>query len=221
MLIGRKGYRAAFGGGPGPRGSTIVSPSSSTPLNRRDTPSDSPNIRWNELLGHFRHVQKKRAALLSNSPGSLNGVNGGGNMSMTATDSFDTLPPLGTSSYAGSAPSSRIMPAKRRGPNPPNQPVPSRSEGSLAGFLANQGGAGSGFTTTSGPGSRIAPRPSAGGGGGGSGSQAGSGSSAGIPRDGNATPIAVQRAVSPTAQATKRRIGLGVGGAGGALAKKG
>lgn len=166
-------------------------------------------------------MQKKRAALLSNSPGSLNGVNGGGNMSMTATDSFDTLPPLGTSSYAGSAPSSRIMPAKRRGPNPPNQPVPSRSEGSLAGFLANQGGAGSGFTTTSGPGSRIAPRPSAGGGGGGSGSQAGSGSSAGIPRDGNATPIAVQRAVSPTAQATKRRIGLGVGGAGGALAKKG
>lgn len=115
------------------------------------------------------------------------------------------------------------MPAKRRGPNPPNQPVPSRSEGSLAGFLArDQGGTGSGFTTASGPGSRIAPRPSAGGGGGGgSGSQAGSGSSAGIPRDGNATPIAVQRAVSPTAQATKRRIGLGVGGAGGALAKKG
>ncbi|GAA5894800.1 Vac14p [Sporobolomyces salmoneus] len=195
--------RSAFGGGgPGPRGSTITSPPTATPLNRRDTPTDSSHIRWNELLGHFRHVQKKRAALLSMSP---NAANGSG--SIPPNESFDSIPHLAASSYAGSAPSSRIMPAKRRGVIPPSQqqPATSRSDTSLA------GAAGSGFTSLGG--SRISARPSlgggagGGGGGGGGASQTGSGSSAGVSRDSNATPTAIQRAVSPTAQAAKRRLG--------------
>ncbi|GAA6008586.1 hypothetical protein JCM11491_003357 [Sporobolomyces phaffii] len=206
--------RSAFGG---PRGSSIASPPTAAPLSRRDTPTDSPHIRWNELLSHFRHVQKKRAALLSNSPTSSNAPTS--SSSLPPADSSDSIPHLAsTSSYAGSAPSSRIMPAKRRGvvvPPSQQQPVASRSEGSLAGFLANQGqgGAGSGFTSVGGGGSRMSARPSIGGGGGGGGggattsSQTGSGSSVGVPRDGNATPIAVQRAVSPTGPGPKRRTG--------------
>ncbi|GAA5966035.1 hypothetical protein JCM3765_006545 [Sporobolomyces pararoseus] len=196
--------RSAFGG-PGARGSTITSPPTATPLNRRDPPTESSHIRWNELLGHFRHVQKKRAALLSNSPNS--NASATGPSSLPPNDSFDSIPHLAASSYAGSAPSSRILPPKRRSVVPPSQqqPVPSRSEGSLAGFLANQ--TGSGFTSVAG--SRFSARPSTGGGtGGASASQTGSGgSSAGVPRDGNATPTAIQRAVSPTAQAAKRRLG--------------
>ncbi|GAA5924143.1 Vac14p [Sporobolomyces koalae] len=215
--------RAAFGAGPGARGSTITSPSTATPLNRRDTPTESPHIRWNELLGHFRHVQKKRAAILSNSPnappgpGGINSSSSSMSIGATPNDSFDSIPPhlTSASSYAGSAPTSRIMPVKRRGVVGPsgagNQPpVPSRSENSLAGILAHQNGAGSGFTSV-GASSRIFARPSAAAGGTSATtttSQTGSGSSVGVSRDGNATPVAVQRAVSPTAQAAaKRRLG--------------
>ncbi|GAA6061106.1 hypothetical protein JCM10212_006137 [Sporobolomyces blumeae] len=199
--------RNAFSGGAGARGSTITSPVTSTPLNRRDGPTDANNIRWNELLTHFRTVQKRRAALFNNSPTASGGT-------ASVDNSFDGMSPLGggvaASSYAGSAPGSRILPTGRRRPTNPIAPSSSsRSDGSLAGTF---GAAGSGFLAGGSGASRIVPaRPSLGGA-----SQAGSNSSIGIVREGSATPSAAQRAVSPTPQIPKRRVLVPSGGTAGA-----
>ncbi|GAA5955684.1 hypothetical protein JCM21900_005084 [Sporobolomyces salmonicolor] len=225
--------RSSFG-----RGSNIVSPSSttSTPssaLTRRDTPtsSDPSSIRWNDLLSHFRHVQKRRAAFAASvaSPtgtstapagqgGSMvsfaqavggvgtNGLGGAGD-SIDGQSTFGLG--IGTGGAGGSVSSgSRILGGGgvvRRKLTPGG---PGRSDSATPG---GGGGGGGGFMGSGGRTGGV--RVGTGTSGSGSGMSLGGGGRES--REGSATPVPAPRPLSPTPGGTKRRMGSGlaVGGA--------
>ncbi|GAA5918099.1 hypothetical protein JCM1841_005252 [Sporobolomyces salmonicolor] len=224
--------RSSFG-----RGSNIVSPSSttSTPssaLTRRDTPtsSDPSSIRWNDLLAHFRHVQKRRAAFAA-SAASPTGTStapagqGGSMMSFAqavggvgtnglggAGDSIDGQSTfglgIGTGGAGGSVSSgSRILGGggvARRKLTPGG---PGRSDTATAG---GGGGGGGGFMGSGGRTGGV--RVGTGTSGSGSGMSLGGGGRES--REGSATPVSAQRPLSPTPGGTKRRVGSGLAGGG-------
>ncbi|CEQ39114.1 SPOSA6832_00602 [Sporobolomyces salmonicolor] len=218
-------------------GSNIVSPSSttSTPssaLTRRDTPtsSDPSSIRWNDLLAHFRHVQKRRAAFAA-SAASPTGTStapagqGGSMMSFAqavggvgtnglggAGDSIDGQSTfglgIGTGGAGGSVSSgSRILGGggvARRKLTPGG---PGRSDTATAG---GGGGGGGGFMGSGGRTGGV--RVGTGTSGSGSGMSLGGGGRES--REGSATPVSAQRPLSPTPGGTKRRVGSGLAGGG-------
>ncbi|GAA5914263.1 hypothetical protein JCM6882_003671 [Rhodosporidiobolus microsporus] len=216
-------------------GSTLISPSSSsnptsTLAARRNidgtgsgvsTP-DPPSIRWNELLTHFKGVQKRRANAATGTGGGGPGAGAGGGgaasiVSPRASAAFSNggaggrgegesvdgiSPPTGTSSTFGS----RLAggPAKRK-------PPPASQQSSWLGSISGGGGAiASGASSTIGRGSAFAVgapnRPTW--------SAMGASSAAGT----GAGASAAARATSPTLLQAKRRIGSApLAGAGGGV----
>ncbi|GAA5910448.1 hypothetical protein JCM5296_007182 [Sporobolomyces johnsonii] len=224
--------RSSFG-----RGSNIVSPSSttSTPssaLTRRDTPtsSDPSSIRWNDLLAHFRHVQKRRAAFAASaaSPtgtstvpagqggGSMmsftqavgggvgtNGLGGGAGESVDGQSTFGLG--IGTAGAAGGSISSgsRILGGGGGSARRKLTPAgPGRSDATVGGGGSFMGSVGRTGGVRVGTGTI------------GSGSGMSLGGGGRESREGSATPVSVHRPHSPTPAGAKRRVGGGLAGGG-------